>query len=714
MGLLTPLYALAAIAIVGPIIFHLIRRQPQGRLQFSSLMFLRTSPPRLTRRSRLDHLLLLLLRILALAMIALAFSRPYWRQKELVSQSAPNRTVVILIDTSASMQRAEVWQSALREATKVLSGLSAEDQVALYTIDSYLYSIVALDAASFASENSSSSALVTAALKTLKPTWKSGNLAAGLTGVAEQLSLRSLGAVNGPMTEAQIVLISDFHIESGIEGLQGYSWPTAISVDLRVVGQDQPGNARASLMQAEQTHVTSSAEIKIRVENNAHSQQEAIKLQWINSESKPVGPPTTVQVPAGQVRVVRMPPQPDGANLVRIFGDGWEGDNDVFVPSARPVRQQIVYCGSQATNDEENLSFFLSQAPLSSSVFRREVVIAKPSELSGFANSEKVVALVVEPVSELLSNAELIRGMAKRGVNVILVLSQQTAQDQDLASFLANVLEVDQAAANTLKITESESSQHSMIAFVDYRSIVFSSLADPRFNDFSKIRIWKHRRLNWPALEQTGSKVLPSSASSTAQLETLAKLDDGSVWLLRRSFGAGNIWLLTSGWQTSESSFALSSKFIPVMMNLIDPNPRQMGLTRTVDVGQAIDIEDDPPLVITNQLGQSVEPTFEGTRIVFDQPGLYSISGSRWNQQFAVQMAISESRLNQMDPAILQQYGLSNKRVQTEQEIVDRLRQMKIEELEQQQKIWKWLLVVGLAALLLETFLAGLATKKID
>ncbi|MCH8924016.1 MAG: BatA domain-containing protein, partial [Planctomycetes bacterium] len=49
---------LAGTAAVGfPLVFHLIRRAPSGRREFSSLMFLKTSPPRLTRRSRLDHLL---------------------------------------------------------------------------------------------------------------------------------------------------------------------------------------------------------------------------------------------------------------------------------------------------------------------------------------------------------------------------------------------------------------------------------------------------------------------------------------------------------------------------------------------------------------------------------------------------------------------------------------------------------------------------------
>ena len=61
MSFLAPLYILGVAAVAAPIIFHLIRRAPKGDVPFSSLMFLTPTPPRLTRRSRLDNWLLLLL-----------------------------------------------------------------------------------------------------------------------------------------------------------------------------------------------------------------------------------------------------------------------------------------------------------------------------------------------------------------------------------------------------------------------------------------------------------------------------------------------------------------------------------------------------------------------------------------------------------------------------------------------------------------------------
>src|SRR6185295_57102 len=45
MSFLAPLFALGALAIIGPILFHLIRRTTREVTPFSTLMFLRPSPP---------------------------------------------------------------------------------------------------------------------------------------------------------------------------------------------------------------------------------------------------------------------------------------------------------------------------------------------------------------------------------------------------------------------------------------------------------------------------------------------------------------------------------------------------------------------------------------------------------------------------------------------------------------------------------------------
>lgn len=68
------------------------------------------------------------------------------------------------------------------------------------------------------------------------------------------------------------------------------------------------------------------------------------------------------------------------------------------------------------------------------------------------------------------------------------------------AKFLESLWTEREAVPNQTQVStlEAERKQHAMIASVDYRNSVFGALADPRFNDFSKIRIWKHRKVEWP------------------------------------------------------------------------------------------------------------------------------------------------------------------------------------------------------------------------
>src|SRR6476620_2268058 len=114
MSLLTPLYVLGLLAVSLPILFHLIRRTPRGEFNFSSLMFLSPSPPRLTRRSRLDNVLLLLLRGLVIGLLAIAFARPFLRQTDPAqATNAERQRVAIVVDTSASMRRGDLWTQAV-------------------------------------------------------------------------------------------------------------------------------------------------------------------------------------------------------------------------------------------------------------------------------------------------------------------------------------------------------------------------------------------------------------------------------------------------------------------------------------------------------------------------------------------------------------------------------------------------------------------------
>ena len=77
MNLLSPWFLAGLALIAGPVIFHLIRRANKDRIRFSAIKFLKESPPRLERKSRIQNPWLLALRCLVVALLALAFARPF-------------------------------------------------------------------------------------------------------------------------------------------------------------------------------------------------------------------------------------------------------------------------------------------------------------------------------------------------------------------------------------------------------------------------------------------------------------------------------------------------------------------------------------------------------------------------------------------------------------------------------------------------------------
>src|SRR5918998_3004838 len=68
------LFALAAVSI--PVIIHLLHRQRTTPVKWGAMQFLLESPLQLKRRKKVDHWLLMLLRMAAVALLVFALSRP--------------------------------------------------------------------------------------------------------------------------------------------------------------------------------------------------------------------------------------------------------------------------------------------------------------------------------------------------------------------------------------------------------------------------------------------------------------------------------------------------------------------------------------------------------------------------------------------------------------------------------------------------------------
>ena len=83
MQFLAPLFFVALAGLAIPVLLHLTQREKKQIIRFPSLMFVRRIPYQSVRRRKIQHWLLLLIRVTALALIIFAFARPFIRRTEL-------------------------------------------------------------------------------------------------------------------------------------------------------------------------------------------------------------------------------------------------------------------------------------------------------------------------------------------------------------------------------------------------------------------------------------------------------------------------------------------------------------------------------------------------------------------------------------------------------------------------------------------------------
>jgi uncharacterized membrane protein len=132
MSFINPLFILGGLAAAIPILLHLIKREHARKIEFPTLMFLRRISKKTIRYQKLRHLLLLLLRVLAFALIVLAFMRPYHERTHSAAAGEPASSAhIILLDNSMSMGFRNRWERAKTAAADILQKLGPGDKCAI-------------------------------------------------------------------------------------------------------------------------------------------------------------------------------------------------------------------------------------------------------------------------------------------------------------------------------------------------------------------------------------------------------------------------------------------------------------------------------------------------------------------------------------------------------------------------------------------------------
>jgi Aerotolerance regulator N-terminal/von Willebrand factor type A domain len=693
MNFLAPLFLLGALAVGLPIVFHLIRRSSREEMPFSSLMFLQPSPPRVTKRSRLEHILLLLLRCLVIALLALAFARPFF-EKPMLANPSPDtgRKVIVLIDTSASMRREGVWAAAVDKAGEVLKKASPDDDVALFTFDTQLHQVLSFE--QWAAMNPSERpALAAARVAQLKPGWAGTHLGAALIGAAEAFTEADKQGQH--LTPQRIVLITDLQEGSRLDGLQGYDWPRGTDVQVERLQARRPTNAGLQWVadSDQATKTETSAGPRIRVSNSANAQREQFQLRW---EGVAAALPLDLYVPPGQSRLVQAPKLPAGATgeQLRLTGDDDDFDNALYILQPKAEQVHVLFLGNETEKDPAQPLFYLKRAFQQTA--RQAVELAVHPAAAAPLPAELTDARLLIATDRLPDNQVSAAQTFLSSGGTMLFVAKSSAAAETIGKL---------AGTEGLAADEVTATNYAMLGLIDFEHPLFAPFADPRYNDFTKIHFWKYRRLDTARLHDA---------------RVLARFESGDPALVELPVGKGRLFILASGWQPADSQLALSSKFVPLLFSMLDlaggmkARPVQFHVGDTVDFAGMNASPTGQPVSVRKPDGTAVELGSGETRFSqTDQPGIYAVASVQPPLRFAVNLDPSESRTAPLPIDQLERLGVPLKPREVEwAKQVEQKRQLHAAELENQQKLWRWLTFLAVVVLLVETWLAGWLTRR--
>ena len=249
----------------------------------------------------------------------------------------------------------------------------------------------------------------------------------------------------------------------------------------------------------------------------------------------------------------------------------------------------------------------------------------------------------------------------------------------------------------SVAVFEAPGNGYALVSRVSVNHPLFAPFADPRFGDFTKVHFWHHRTV---------------TLNNVPGVHPIAWFDNGDPFLLEATIGKGRLLIATAGWYPADSQLALSTKFVPLIDGLLKrPDGALANAQYAIHDRIALPAAANPTdkRTIRAPDGSQIElPNGATSFDSADRPGIYRLNYNGTETPIAVNLPPDESRTAPLSVEELEQLGarLATKGPQPA-EIAQQRRQLQIVELENRQKLWRWLIVGVLGLLVAETALAG-------
>ena len=139
MEFVNPAFLFGLLAIGVPVVIHLFNFRKYKRVYFTNVRFLKELKEQTKKRSQLRHLIILLLRVLAIACLAIAFSQPFIPFPGNKQKADALNAVSIYVDNSFSMEamgsKGPLLEEAKQKAREIAAAYKTSDIFQLLTND---------------------------------------------------------------------------------------------------------------------------------------------------------------------------------------------------------------------------------------------------------------------------------------------------------------------------------------------------------------------------------------------------------------------------------------------------------------------------------------------------------------------------------------------------------------------------------------------------
>ncbi len=400
-----------------PVLFHFFLRQKKRQILFPTLMFFYRTDPRLNSRRKIHQFLLLMMRVLLIAFVLMALSRPKFQSALAMGGKI---SVVAVVDNSGSMS-----DRAGADKTKLDVALEGAKRLVSSLADSARMNVVTLvedRTLAFGNVLTSDKNSLLSLLDGIKPTSATGSATRAL---AKAIALLSAD----PKAGGVIHVFSDLQeSEWADEALRSESVGSSIRVYLHRIASEprREANVAISSVQLPRQKILPRHPVKAGVVCRNNSQ--AVATIQVNSVDDRDNKSTEqVVLEPGRTKIVEVELRPDasGYHWARawIEGDGFSADNEAGIGILCRPTASVLFAGP---SDEFGVLPTALSPDASGQVTGMVSRFGRLSELSQAAEKPILAVATWRDIGQLGQDSSTLRQYIEDGGNLLIVPSPRS------------------------------------------------------------------------------------------------------------------------------------------------------------------------------------------------------------------------------------------------------------------------------------------------